>query len=57
MAAAKGSRQLRNIEKRKKKAGSILARRPKTRNTGVTSGARKSAKKAAGLARARQATA
>ena len=52
MAAAKGSRQPRNIEKAKKKAASAIPRQKLTRNQGNTKAARTSAKRAATKARA-----
>jgi hypothetical protein len=55
MPGAKGARSMRNTEKLKKKTASTLDRAPKSRNTGVTSRGRTTAKKAAGIARARKA--
>jgi hypothetical protein len=40
MPAAKGSRQPRTIEKRKKKAATVIPRKKATRNTGATKKAR-----------------
>lgn len=52
MAAARGSRQPRNIEKAKKKAASAIPRAKLTRNQGNTSKGRVTAKRAATKARA-----
>lgn len=56
MPGAKGARSMRNTEKSKKKSLSAIPRSPKSRNTGVTSKGRTTAKKAAGIARAKSAT-
>ena len=52
MPVAKGSRQPRSIEKRKKKAASVIPRKKATRNTGATKAARTTMKRAATKARA-----
>jgi len=52
MPVAKGSRSIRNIEKAKKKAASVIPRKKATRNTGATKAARKTLKRAATKARA-----
>ena len=52
MPAAKGSRSAHNVEKRKKKAATVIPRKKATRNTGATKAARKSMKRAATKARA-----
>ena len=57
MPGAKGARSMRNTEKSKKKSLSAIPRSPKSRNTGVTAKGRTTAKKAAGIARAKTATA
>lgn len=57
MPAAKGSRQPRTIEKRKKKAASVIPRKKVTRNTGATKKARTTMKRAATKARATKAVA
>ena len=52
MPAARGSRSLRNTEKAKKRAASLIPRKKATRNTGATKAARTSLKRAATKARA-----
>jgi hypothetical protein len=56
MASAPGSRSLRNVETRKKKARRTAARPPQTRIQGNTAAVRKRLKKMAGKARAQVAT-
>jgi len=51
---AKGSRSVRNIETRKKKARRVIPRAKVTRVQGNTAGVRKRLKKQAGIARARK---
>jgi hypothetical protein len=53
--AAKGSRSVRNIETRKKKARRVIARAKVTRIQGNTAAVRKRLKKLAGKARAAKA--
>lgn len=57
MAAARGSRSLRNIETRKKKARRTIPRVKAQPNAGNTIGARVRAKKEAGKRRAAKASA
>jgi hypothetical protein len=52
---ARGARSARNVEKQKKKARRVIARKKTTRSAGNTMGARRSAKKAAGKKRATKA--
>ena len=51
MAAAKGSRKLRAVEKRKKKSAAAIPRKKVTRIMGATKAARTSLKRAATKAR------
>ena len=54
---ARGARQLRNVEKAKKKARRVIPRKKVSRPTGSTLGARTRLKKMAGKARASKAAA
>ena len=57
MAAQRGARSARNVEKRKKKARRTIPRKKATSSIGTTVGARVRAKKTAGKKRAAKAKA